>query len=107
MYSEWIDAKKRQLSTPSQSSKEVNKVESRWQCPELGVFKVNVDASVFPNAQTFTVGMVMRDHLCTFIAGKTRCFPSVDSVFEAEAVGIREALSWIKEHQLNNVVEDC
>lgn len=53
-------------------------------------------ASVFPNAHTFAVRMVMRDHMGTFIVRKTRCFPSVDSVFEAETVVMREALSWIK-----------
>lgn len=39
----------------------------------------------------------MRDHSGSFIACKVGCFPMVDSVFEAEMIGIREALSWLKE----------
>lgn len=56
-----------------------------------------MDASVFPNARNFSVGMVARDHLGSYVAGKVSCFPLVASVFEAEAIGIKQALSWIKD----------
>lgn len=61
-----------------------------------------MDASVFKNAQSFTVGMVMRNYLGEFLAGKNLCLPMSDSVFEAEALGVREALSWIKDHQIHD-----
>lgn len=61
---------------------------------------MNVDASVFPNSQQFNVGMVMRDCQGTFLMGRNVCLPMVESVFEAESVGVREALSWIKNQQL-------
>ncbi|XP_074355573.1 uncharacterized protein LOC141695214 [Apium graveolens] len=60
-----------------------------------------MDASVFQNAQSFTVSMVMRNYLGEFLAGKNLCLPMADSVFEAEALGVREALSWIKDQQLH------
>lgn len=71
-------------------------------------FKSELDASVFPGAQTFNVGMVLRDQRGTFIAGKCLCLAEVESVFEVEAIRVREALSWIQGQQLrcdNMVVE--
>lgn len=50
----------------------------------------------------FTVGMVLRDHDGSFIAGKTLCLQAPDSVFEAEAIGVREALSWVSNQQLQD-----
>lgn len=101
MYSEWIDAKKKQSVTVSQARPvEVNSG-NRWHCPEVWGVKVNVDASVFPNARNFSVGMVAMDHLGSYVAGKVSCFPMAASVFEAEAIGIRQALSWIKDESFN------
>lgn len=34
----------------------------RWKPPEVGSIKLNVDASFFPGANSFSVGMVIRDH---------------------------------------------
>lgn len=49
---------------------------------------MNVDVSVFPGAQNFDAGMVLRDHMGLFIARKNLCLPVVSLVFEAEMVGI-------------------
>lgn len=43
----------------------------------------------------------MRDHKGDFIAGKNLRLPGKVSVFEAEAMGVREALSWIGEQNVN------
>lgn len=64
--------------------------------------KVNVDASFTSDSDKFKVGMVMMNHIGEFLAGRTRCFEAASTVFEAEAVGVREALSWIKSMQLVN-----
>lgn len=61
-----------------------------------------MDASVFPNASYFSVGLVLRDHLGSYIAGKVSYFPMDVSIFEAEFIGIRQALSWIKEEEISN-----
>lgn len=100
--SEWMEAKKEQVMIRPNGNPEVHQVDHRWQCLGPGAFKINVDASVFPNAQFFSVGMVMRDHLGSFVACKVGSFPMVDTVFEAELVGVKEALSWIKGGQYSN-----
>lgn len=69
-------------------------IESRWKPPELNALKINMNAPVFKGARTFFVGMVSRDHVGSFVAGQTVCFSTVESVVEAELMGINEALSW-------------
>ncbi|KAL8126745.1 hypothetical protein AgCh_013868 [Apium graveolens] len=101
MHSEWLEAKKKPTSTSAQIRLLVEKGDKKWYQPDMGVVKVNVDASVFPNSQNFSIGMVLRDHLGSFIAGKVMCFPIVASVLEAEVIRIREALSWIKEESFS------
>lgn len=88
IYSEWLDAKKQNVPNLSQSKSNRKKGDNIWQPPKLDSFKVNVDASLFPNAQNFKVGIVLRDHLGSFIAGKVKDFSMIESVFEAEMVGI-------------------
>lgn len=69
----------------------------KWRPPQDGVLKINVDASFIKNSLTSIVGMVLRDHTASFLAGKNLSFATPDTAFEAEALSIREALSWIKE----------
>lgn len=71
------------------------KQSSHWVPPDPGSYKINVDASVYPGIDSFSIGLVLRDHGGTFIAGKFLNLRAPDSVFKAEMIGIREALSWI------------
>lgn len=78
------------------------KFSSRWSPPEVGALKINVDASVRAGSDTFLVGMVLRDYEGVFVAGKTISIQASGSIFEAEAIGVREALSWVKDQNLQN-----
>lgn len=44
----------------------------------------------------------MRDHSGSFVACKVGRVAMVDSIFEAELIGVRDALSWIKEGQYSS-----
>lgn len=46
--------------------------------------------------RVFSVGMVLRDHCGMFLEGRTVSLTQAADVLEAEALGIREALSWVK-----------
>lgn len=74
----------------------------KWRPPQNGILRINVDASFVKNSPACTVGMVLRDHTGAFLAGKNVSFTTPDIVFEAEALGVREALSWIKERRLQS-----
>ncbi|XP_074323447.1 uncharacterized protein LOC141660365 [Apium graveolens] len=64
--------------------------------PAAGEYKVNVDSSWFQGAESFSIGMVMRNHLGNFIEGRTVTLYQAADALEAEVLGIREALSWVK-----------
>lgn len=68
----------------------------RWQPPQVGKFKVNVDASVFAGQNSFAVGMVLRNWQGHYISGKTMRFADNVKVMEAEMVGILETLTWLE-----------
>lgn len=62
----------------------------KWTSPIAGSFKLNVDAAIRLGEDSLSVGLVLRDHLGSFIAGKVRCMKMVNSVFEAEVFVIKE-----------------
>lgn len=70
----------------------------KWHPPETGGLKLNVDASFFAGAETFSVGMALRGQNGDFMGGRCIAFPRPVSVVEAECIGVREALSWVKEY---------
>lgn len=76
-----------------------NIIDRSWKLPRLGTIKLNVDASYRPEASTFSIGMVIHNHENTFIEGQSMTLPRPSTVFEAECIGVREALSWLQSYQ--------
>ncbi|XP_057779546.1 uncharacterized protein LOC130998129 [Salvia miltiorrhiza] len=68
-----------------------------WHPLPPGSIKCNVDAAFFEAERMMGIGMVIRDHNGAFAVGRSIKLPGCRSVEEAELVGIKEALSWIKE----------
>lgn len=101
---DWCEAKKRSLKTRISGTTGELTAEARWSPPNVNHFKLNVDASVFPGTQNFSVGMVIRDHKGGFILGKTVRIAGEVSVFEAEVRGILEALLWLQNLELQNII---
>lgn len=56
-----------------------------------------MDALIFPEANSFSISMVLRDHNGQFSKGKVVRFLGCVLVFKAEAVGMQEALVWPSE----------
>lgn len=46
--------------------------------------------------ENFSLGMMLKNHNKEFMAGRIMCMTHAATVFEAEAIGTREALSRIK-----------
>ena len=102
LHAEWVQARKKADAASVDGREEMriaDKPCTRWIPPATGTLKLNVDASVFPGANQFNIGMVLRNHAGEFITAKNQNFAGEVSVFEAEAVGVREALSWLKDMQ--------
>lgn len=78
-----------------------------WQPPAHGQLKLNVDASLYSSNNFYSIGMVLRDESGDFIGGKTMKLPGKVSVLDAEAKGVQEAIKWLEELPLLNVVVEC
>lgn len=102
MVNEWKEAKRKQTTAVQDRRKSVHKHGYKWTPPEVGALKINVDASVFPGSYTFSIGMLVRDHQGSFLAGRRLRLPAPASVFEAEVIGVKEALSWLADKQLSS-----
>lgn len=66
-----------------------------WRKPTAGTLKCNVVDSFYPGNDKFTIGMAIRDCRGEFVEGRNMTLMSPDSVFEAECIGVREALLWV------------
>ncbi|XP_074351358.1 uncharacterized protein LOC141690460 [Apium graveolens] len=76
----------------------------KWRPPEQGTWKVNVGASVFPQAEHFTVGMVIRDYTGAFVEAKVLALPCPATVLEAESIEVKEALTWVMQRGYSKVI---
>ncbi|KAM6593604.1 hypothetical protein CsatA_001307 [Cannabis sativa] len=67
-----------------------------WTPPATNNLKINVDAALYQQDNSYGYGVVARDHLGRFLEAKTcHCNGTYPSEV-IEALGIKEALSWIK-----------
>uniref|UniRef100_A0A803PMN5 RNase H type-1 domain-containing protein n=1 Tax=Cannabis sativa TaxID=3483 RepID=A0A803PMN5_CANSA len=84
-------------------------VVERWTAPHGNSVKLNVDAAMFNNGEQYGIGLVVRNGSGLLIEGRTELFNGQVEPVLAEAIGIREALSWIKDSRWQDVyVEtDC
>ncbi|XP_074368774.1 uncharacterized protein LOC141708859 [Apium graveolens] len=74
-----------------------NTIACTWKPPAQGWFKVNVDAALFTDSAGFGIGCVIRDASGGFVAARTQKIEAIITPKEAEAIGLKEALSWTKE----------
>ncbi|CAH9110775.1 unnamed protein product [Cuscuta europaea] len=68
---------------------------SAWRKPSPVRYKLNVDAAV--REKICGLGWVLRNDAGNFVTGVGKAWHGVLSPLEAELIGIREALSWMKE----------
>lgn len=76
----------------------------RWVKPNSGFVKCNVDASVFRDPAGMSFGGIVRGTNGEFIAAIQDAFVGNFPPLIAEAVGLREVLSWIKERGFASVI---
>lgn len=68
-----------------------------------GKLKMNVDAAINIHAAAMGLDSVIRDEEGKFVAARGAQWRGNFTPREAEAVAIREALSWLKLHNFDNV----
>lgn len=72
--------------------------------PISGMLKCNIDASIISRERKAGIGCVLRNHLGEFIAAGQNVFLGLEDPSLAEAMAVREALSWVKNLSLCNVL---
>ncbi|KAL8155720.1 hypothetical protein AgCh_000936 [Apium graveolens] len=75
----------------------------QWQLPKENRVKVNSDAALFEDPNRYSYAFVVRDHQGTLVEARSWCYEGQTSSTLAAAMGIREALSWIKTARQQNV----
>jgi len=65
--------------------------------------KCNIKATLFGDQQCFGIGMCIRNTQGQFVKALTKWFGCYPSPLEAEALGLREAISWLGELGLSMV----
>jgi hypothetical protein len=75
----------------------------KWQKPNSGRLKCNVDASFSETANYVSFGICIRDDLGEFIKARTMWSHPIVYTDVGEALGLFHAIEWVHELQLSNV----
>lgn len=77
--------------------------------PHIGMIKINTDAALFEEFISYSYSMIARDHSGELVEAATYCRPGSLDPKMAEALGIKEALSWVKKKDCSGLVieSDC
>lgn len=67
-----------------------------WYPPMTNRVKINVDAAIFEDSHNFSHAVIVRDHDGNLVEAMSKCMQGKPSPDVAEALGIKEALSWVK-----------
>nr|GLL31242.1 uncharacterized protein LOC109164833 [Ipomoea trifida] len=78
--------------------------EINWRKPQPGWVKLNVDAAIDVNGGRMGFRWILRDDIGEFKAGRCTPWQGTYTPKEAEAVAIREALSWLKSNHLDYIM---
>ena len=75
-----------------------------WRKPSASTIKINTYAATFSNPGQFSFALVARDHTGSLQEARSFCRTGTVQPEIAEAMGIREALSWIKSTLWSKVI---
>lgn len=75
-----------------------------WHPPPENIMKLNVDASFFESSLETSIGMVFRDSNEKYPALRTSSYQSCMKVDEGEAWGVYEAILWVENLGLQDVI---
>ncbi|KAL8116031.1 hypothetical protein AgCh_022498 [Apium graveolens] len=71
-----------------------------WDVDLTGIVKINTSVALFEESNSYSHAMVARNHKGTLLEAKSSCKNGRIHPELAESIGIREALSWIKDQRV-------
>ena len=75
-----------------------------WVRPKNSAVKVTVDAAIFAESSSYGIGMLARNDKGEVICGRSESYPSNVRADFAEAMAVKEALSWCKLNKWHEIV---
>lgn len=67
-----------------------------WELPTEGKVKINTDAAIFNDSRQFSYAFIARDHRGDLVEAVSNCKQGSIDPLLAEAIGVRDILSWVK-----------
>lgn len=80
----WRTAKASRTISAAACAKQCSSSICKWRPPKQGMYKLNTDAAYKAGSNSFSIGLVLWDHLGNFIAGKVVRLKMASSVIEME-----------------------
>ncbi|XP_031107832.1 uncharacterized protein LOC116012436 [Ipomoea triloba] len=82
---------------------------TKWTSPPTLMYKLNVDAALDINNKRMGFGFALRDSTGALVAARSAPYFRLFMPNEAEAMGVKEALKWVKSMNMDNlqVESDC
>uniref|UniRef100_A0A803NPV8 Reverse transcriptase domain-containing protein n=1 Tax=Cannabis sativa TaxID=3483 RepID=A0A803NPV8_CANSA len=80
-----------------------NNGREHWVKPVLTKFKINVDGALFESENRFGIGCIIRNGEAKMVEAFSKSRVGRVSPEIAEVIGVKEALSWIKQKDLSDV----
>ena len=99
---QWQQVRKNPYFSPSFVANDHGSV--CWKRPRDGWFKCNVDAAISRHRGTISFGAIIRSSQGDFIAAKSVSLPGTFAAREAEGIGMRKALNWLKNLPLRPII---
>ncbi|XP_031121132.1 uncharacterized protein LOC116024378 [Ipomoea triloba] len=91
-----FDKSLRDVHEHDQNTTPISAITETWKKPLGGRLKMKTDAAFNEANNSMGLGWVLCDDQGRFLASKSMCITGCYGVKEAEAICIREALSWLK-----------
>lgn len=106
--SQWTEAQCRSFVAPIQPLSSGDGA-ACWVKPQHNEVKITVDAAIFEDKGSSGVGAIARVQGGYMTYAKTSCYPEVLHPTLAEAMAVKEALSWMKtmEWEVVTIESDC
>lgn len=89
---------------PSSATGSCYEAASFWSPLLAGQLKLNTDAAVFPSLGKTGFGFVLRDHEQCIMECCAGAYEGLLDPLSAELIGIKEALAWLHDNNLDNVI---
>lgn len=97
----------RAMQEKGASKMQIQSVGRRWCKPPAGWVEINTDASCQLTSSMVGVGCVIRDETSNFLRARSNVVHGRFQPREAEAFGLKEALSWTKNWRRHKCIFEC